>query len=77
MSCKWEVSYTALEELRKIEQQAWESSQPWATIATLRRIWAEGGTLYESRDNGKIGMKDNDMGTLQEVVAELIKSQSE
>jgi hypothetical protein len=75
--CKWDVSYTPLEELRKIEQQAWESGQPWATIVSLRRIWTEGGTLYETRDNGKIGMKDSDMGTLQEVVAGTIKSQME
>lgn len=75
--CKWHISYTPLEELKKIEQQAWESGQPWATIVTLRRIWTEGGTLYEARDNGKIGMKDSDMGTLQEVVAGVIKSQTE
>jgi hypothetical protein len=77
MGYKWEVSYTPLEELRKIEQQAWESGQLWATVVTLRRIWTEGGTLYQTRDNGKIGMKDSDMGTLQEVVTNLIKSQTE
>ena len=76
-SSKWDVSCTSLEELRKIEQQVWESGQPWATIVTLRRIWTEGGTLYETRDNGKIGMKDSDMGTLEEVVAGAIKSQTE
>jgi hypothetical protein len=74
---KWDVSYTSLEELKKIEQQGWESGQPWATPVTLRRIWTEGGTLYETRDNAKIGMKDSDMGTLEEVVAGGIKSQTE
>ncbi|KAF2714067.1 NAD(P)-binding protein [Pleomassaria siparia CBS 279.74] len=52
---KWDVSYTPLDELKKAEKEAWEAKNPMATRWTLRRIWAEGGTLYEERDNGKIG----------------------
>ena len=55
---KWDVSYTPLDELRKLEKQAWEEDWPSKTPLTLRRIWTEGGTLYESRDNGKIGFDD-------------------
>lgn len=52
---KWKVSYTSLEKLRQLEKEAWEKQSPIATVYTLRRIWTEGGTLYETRDNEKIG----------------------
>lgn len=55
---KWEVSYTPVDELKKLEEQAWEEDWPSKTPLTLRRIWTEGGTLYESRDNGKINFED-------------------
>lgn len=74
---KWEVNYTSLDDLKKLEKEAWETGAPYATGATLRRIWTEGGTLYEKRDNEKIGLKDEDMGTLAEVVAGTIKNQTE
>lgn len=57
-AAKWEVSYTPLDELKKLEEQAWEENWPSKTPLTLRRIWTEGGTLYESRDNGKINFDD-------------------
>lgn len=77
MGAKWEVHYTSLEELKNKEKEAWDAGVPYATSATLRRIWTESGTLYEKRDNGKIGLKDEDMGTLPEVVAGVIKNQME
>ncbi|KAK2743566.1 hypothetical protein FQN55_007164 [Onygenales sp. PD_40] len=52
---KWTVSFTPLPNLRRLEKEAWESGAPNATVLTLRRIWTEGGTLYERRDNGDIG----------------------
>lgn len=52
---KWAVRYVGLEELRRREGEAWEKGDPFATGFTLRRIWTEGGTLYERRDNGEIG----------------------
>jgi nucleoside-diphosphate-sugar epimerase len=55
---KWDVSYTPLDQLKKLEEQAWEEDWPSKTPLTLRRIWTEGGTLYENRDNGKIGFDD-------------------
>lgn len=55
---KWEISYTSLDEMNKLEEQAWEEDWPSKTPLTLRRIWAEGGTLYESRDNGKVNFDD-------------------
>ncbi|KAF2097712.1 putative isoflavone reductase family protein [Rhizodiscina lignyota] len=70
---KWEVSYTPLDELKQIEQEAWEKGVPWATGYTLRRIWTEGGTLYEKRDNEAIDGTDVD--TLQVAVAAWIKEQ--
>jgi hypothetical protein len=51
---KWAVERTSFEKLRELEKEAWESENPLATAFTLRRIWAEGGTLYEKRDNGLI-----------------------
>lgn len=48
---KWEVGYTSLERLREIEREK-------GGAVTLRRIWTEGGTLYERRDNYLIGMEE-------------------
>ncbi|KAF1928841.1 NAD(P)-binding protein [Didymella exigua CBS 183.55] len=68
---KWEVWYTPLEELSKLEEQAWEEDWPSKTPLTLRRIWTEGGTLYESRDNGKIYFDDG-LETLEDQVRNTI-----
>lgn len=68
----WEnVSVTSLERLRELETTAWDSGNAAATVLTLRRIWTEGGTLYEQRDNGIIG--EPQMMSLQEVVANAIQ----
>ncbi|OJK00097.1 hypothetical protein ASPACDRAFT_118019 [Aspergillus aculeatus ATCC 16872] len=72
---KWEVEYTSLDELRRLEAQAWEQGAPHATTFTLRRIWAEGGTLYERRDNEDIGVVATQ--SLQELVRDSIHRQSE
>jgi len=74
---KWEVHYTSLDELKRIEEESWSKGVPYATGVTLRRIWISGGTLYEKRDNEKIGLKDGDMGTLEQIVAGVIKSQTQ
>lgn len=66
-----DVSHTSVERLRELETAAWEAGKPAATVFTLRRIWTEGGTLYDQRDNGLIG--EPKMMTLQEVVANEIK----
>ncbi|KAL3455937.1 hypothetical protein BJX64DRAFT_294606, partial [Aspergillus heterothallicus] len=70
---KWEVEYTSLEQLRQYETQAWEKGEPDATGLTLRRIWTEGGTLYDKRDNADIGAEDT--VTLAEAVKESIRAQ--
>ncbi|KAL4914320.1 hypothetical protein BDW62DRAFT_145189 [Aspergillus aurantiobrunneus] len=55
---KWAVEYTPLDMLQDFEKEAWEKGQADATGLTLRRIWAEGGTLYERRDNEDIGVHE-------------------
>ncbi|PLB46262.1 NAD(P)-binding protein [Aspergillus steynii IBT 23096] len=70
----WTVEYTPLEELRQLEKQAWETEDPSATIYTLRRIWTEGGTLYDRRDNGDIGADET--VSLQELVRDAIRQQT-
>jgi len=67
---KWDVEYTSLDELKKLEQKAWENGNPAATVCTLRRIWTEGGTLYEKRDNWKI--LEPEMETLESQVTKVI-----
>ncbi|KAG0646407.1 Isoflavone reductase [Hyphodiscus hymeniophilus] len=72
---KWTVSYVSLEDLKKFETQAWESGAPYATAMTLRRIWTEGGTLYNKpRDNGLVG--DPEMETLADQVRQAIEKQT-
>ncbi|KAF2466609.1 isoflavone reductase family protein [Lindgomyces ingoldianus] len=68
---KWEVSYTSLDKLKELEAKAWEEKSPIAAVYTLRRIWTQGGTLYEGRDNGKIG--DPKMETLEEQVRKAVE----
>lgn len=72
----WDVSFTSLEELKEIEKQAWAKKDPKAGSVTLRRIWTEGGTLYERRDNGLIRM-EYDMDSLEDAVSQAIKVQTE
>lgn len=55
---EWDVQFTSLERLKELEKEAWREGNPTAGGFTLRRIWAEGGTLYENRDNALIGMED-------------------
>ena len=71
----WDVSYTSLEALKEVEQQAWADEWPSAGSLTLRRIWTEGGTLYEHRDNGLIGMEDG-VDSLQSAVKQAIEVQT-
>jgi len=72
---KWDVSYTSLADLERLEQKAWDDGSPVATGFTLRRIWTEGGTLYDRpSDNEAIGFTDPE--TLATVVAKVIKAQS-
>ncbi|KAL4931407.1 uncharacterized protein BDV17DRAFT_288947 [Aspergillus undulatus] len=72
---KWSVEYTPLQKLKEAEKEAWEKGAPEATGFTLRRIWAEGGTLYERRDNGDIGVEDGEVVSLEEAVKEAIRAQ--
>ncbi|KIV93763.1 hypothetical protein PV10_04954 [Exophiala mesophila] len=71
----WKVTYTSLDKLKQLEQEAWNNGVPYATVFTLRRIWAEGGTLYEARDNHLIEA-DEGMETLADAVAEAIRVQT-
>ncbi|CEL10129.1 Putative Isoflavone reductase family protein (AFU_orthologue; AFUA_1G12510) [Aspergillus calidoustus] len=70
---KWEVEYTSLAQLKAFEEEAWARGEPDATGLTLRRIWTEGGTLYDKRDNVDIGAEDT--VTLTEAVKEAIRAQ--
>jgi nucleoside-diphosphate-sugar epimerase len=72
---KWDVSYTSLDELKKLEKQAYADGVPRAHGLTLRRIWTEGGTLYEERDNDAIGMEDG-IDSLESAVRQAIEVQT-
>ena len=71
---KWEVSYTSLERLKEVEQEAYEKGNPRAAPLTLMRIWTSGGTLYDKRDNHLIGMEDS-VDTLESAVRQAIEVQ--
>lgn len=72
---KWTVEYISLDELRALEKEAWAKEDPAATVYTLRRIWTEGGTLYDRRDNEDIGVRET--RSLQELVTDSIRAQIE
>ena len=71
----WRVDTTSIDKLSNMESEAWEKQDSRATAYTLRRIWTEGGTLYEKRDNELIEMEDR-VDTLQDAVAQAIKVQT-
>ena len=71
---KWQVKYTSLDQLKELEKSAWEKGSNLATLITLRRIWMEGGTLYDQMDNELIGEKNN-MSSLADAVAMAIHKQ--
>jgi nucleoside-diphosphate-sugar epimerase len=74
---KWDVSVTDLQTLKQLEKTAWEKQDPRAVPLSLRRIWTEGGTLYdEPRHNGLIGMEEG-VESLQSAVEYAIKVQTE
>ncbi|KIW03518.1 uncharacterized protein PV09_05283 [Verruconis gallopava] len=75
LDTKFEVQIISLEELRKMEKEAWEKVGLGATGLILKRIWTEGGTLYDHRDNEKIGFTSPD--TLEVAVSRAIKAQTE
>ncbi|KAF1991590.1 putative isoflavone reductase family protein [Aulographum hederae CBS 113979] len=64
----WKASYVPLEKLKREEEKSWKEGSPSATSFTLKRIWTEGGTLYEKRDNDLI--KPVELKTLEQVVQE-------
>ncbi|KAF2759840.1 NAD(P)-binding protein [Pseudovirgaria hyperparasitica] len=70
----WNSSLIPLEKLKATEEKAWADGDPKATVYTLRRIWTEGGTLYEERDNNKIEAPQ--MDNLETMVKMQIAQQS-
>ena len=74
---KWLVSYTPLEDLKALEARLWAEGHPAATSATLRRIWAEGGTLYEKNDNELLGLTEGRMESLETAVRRAITGDKE
>ncbi|RFU74886.1 isoflavone reductase [Trichoderma arundinaceum] len=72
----WDVSFTSLEGLKQLEGDAWSKEDPMAGAVTLKRIWTEGGTLYDHRDNGVLGL-ENDVDKLQDAVKSAIEWQTQ
>ncbi|KAB5518016.1 hypothetical protein GE09DRAFT_1294216 [Coniochaeta sp. 2T2.1] len=72
----WDVSVTNLEELKKLEAEGWAKGDPMAGATTLKRIWTEGGTLYDHNDNAVLGL-DGRTDTLEDAVRDAIKWQTE
>jgi hypothetical protein len=71
---KWEVEFTPFEKVRELEKKAYEEGNPGAVGFTLRRIWGEGGTLYEKRDNWVIDGEETE--TLGDAVRVAIAAQT-
>ncbi|KAI5368044.1 Putative NmrA-like domain, NAD(P)-binding domain superfamily [Septoria linicola] len=63
---KWSIAYTSLDELKKLETET--------PSVTLRRIWTEGKTLYEKRDNHLIEAEEG-LDDLQSTVRQAIEVQ--
>ncbi|KAI2625051.1 NAD(P)-binding protein [Hypoxylon sp. NC1633] len=72
---KWTVDHTPSQTLRDVEKEKWDAKSPIATLYTLKRIWAEGGTLYDKTDNEILGVKPGDLELLSAVVERAVKGQ--
>lgn len=70
---KWKADYIPFAKLVEAEKKLWEEGNPKATVTTLRRIWSEGGTLYEKTDNEAIGLKAEDMDSLEVILKRLLQ----
>lgn len=73
---KWQVGYTSVEELERLEREN--------PVVTLRRIWTSGKTLYAKGDNDELlhGAKEDDdddgffcLDNVQSAVAQAIDVQ--
>lgn len=71
---EFEVTYTTVEEIKKLEKTLWDKGVPQATSVTLRRIWATGGTLYAKNDNDVLEVKEQDLDTVEEGVKRYLKN---
>lgn len=56
----WERIYTTLDRLKEIEKEEYQIYSPLATVATLRRIWTEGGTLYPYYDDSILDVAERE-----------------
>ncbi|KAK3358683.1 hypothetical protein B0T25DRAFT_449147 [Lasiosphaeria hispida] len=60
---EWKVTRTSLTDIRNLEAKLLAEGKP-ASIS-LRRIWAEGGTLYAKNDNELLGLGPEDLDSLE------------
>lgn len=74
---KWTVSYVPLSKIIEVENKLWEEQNPKATVMTLRRIWAEGGTLYEKTDNEALGVQKGDTESMEAILSRLLAEHRE
>ncbi|KAF3023772.1 hypothetical protein G7054_g10128 [Neopestalotiopsis clavispora] len=72
---KFEVNYTSKQELRETEEKLWSEGNPSATLFTLRRIWADGKTLYSKTNNESLGVKVEDLEPLSAVVGRAVRGE--
>jgi hypothetical protein len=72
---KWKAHQITLDDWKREEKKLWEQGNAKATVITLRRIWAEGGTLYEKTDNEAIGVRPGDTESLQAVLERMLAGQ--
>ncbi|ETN46557.1 uncharacterized protein HMPREF1541_00742 [Cyphellophora europaea CBS 101466] len=72
--CTWEKQYTTLERLKEIEKEEYQIYSPLATVATLRRIWTAGGTLYKYYDDSILGSIDSE-NLCSQVTANIMKQE--
>ncbi|RYP09593.1 hypothetical protein DL764_001197 [Monosporascus ibericus] len=71
----WTVDHTPIEKLNEWEREGWESGSPVATLFALRRIWAEGKTLYGKTDNESLRVQEEDLERLSTVVERAVKGE--
>lgn len=76
LQVKFKVSSITTEQLASTETQLWKEGNPIAALATLRRIWASGGTLYDKWDNEAIKLNEDTTDSLEVAIKKFLQEET-
>ncbi|KAL7941399.1 NAD(P)-binding protein [Trichoderma barbatum] len=73
LGVKLHVKHVSLTDHAIAERRMWEEGNPWAVVATLRRIWVTGGAMYDRLSNEYIGLGKSELESLEDAVRKHVR----